>query len=62
MMAMLRRQYPGYFPPWPMTVEQVTEHSYAELQELVRRFIREKHEGAITPVQFDDIYWRELNR
>ena len=62
MMAMLRRCYPKDVQPWPRTIEQVDSTAYAAIQRLVRKFIEEKHNGSITPVQFDDIYWRALNR
>jgi len=62
MMAMLRRCYPHALKPWPTTVHEVSDReSYNAIQELVRRFIREKHPD-ILPVQFDDIYWWKLNK
>ena len=62
MMAMLRRCYPKDLQPWPRTIEQVDSAAYAAIQKLVRRFIEEVHKGSITPAQFDDIYWRLLNK
>jgi len=46
----------------PGTVEAVDEEKYFRLQEIVRQFIIDKHNGQIMPVQFDDIYWKQLNR
>ena len=62
MMAMLRKEYPNDVHPWPTTVEQVDSTTYMTIQRIVRKFISDKHKGSIMPVQFDDIYWRELNR
>jgi len=62
MMAKLRDHYPTDIKPWPRTIEKVDRQSYEEIQRIVRKFIREEHQGSITPVQFDDYYWRELNR
>ena len=62
MMAHLKATYPEEMNPWPTTLKQVDERAYASIQEIVRKFIQEKHHGTITPVQFDDMYWDELNR
>jgi len=62
MMAMLKKSYPASIKPWPDTIELVDRSSYAEIQETVRKFIRDNHGDNITPVQFDDIYWKALNR
>jgi len=62
MMAMLKRDYPKDIQPWPTTVEQVNKNNYMAIQKIVRKFIREKHNNKIMPVQFDDIYWKALNR
>jgi len=61
MMNMLRRDYPSAIEWWPVRVQQVNRESYEAIQELVRRYITEKHPG-ILPVQFDDIYWWKLNK
>lgn len=62
MMALLKKCYPQDIRPRPATIHQVDRSAYMALQEIVRKFIREKHKGSITPVQFDDIYWEALNR
>jgi len=62
MMNMIRKNYPSAIKPWPQSVLQVNKENYLAIQGLVRRFIREKHNGRITPVQFDDIYWWRLNK
>ena len=62
MMAMLRKHYPKAMKPWPHTIEEVDGQSYDEIQRIVREFVRKEHQNSITPVQFDDYYWRKLNR
>jgi len=62
MMALLKRHYPEAITPWPTTIKQVNNSTYIRIQETVRKFINEKHDNGITPVQFDDIYWEALNR
>jgi ribosomal protein S18 len=63
MMDMLRECYPEAFKSWPRTIAQVVKRTdYKKIQEIVRKFISEKHKGKISPVQFDDIYWKALNR
>ncbi len=58
MMAYLRKRYAGHFKPWPRTIEQVDRCKYMKIQEIVREFIDKEHNGEITPVQFDDMYWK----
>jgi hypothetical protein len=66
MMAMLRKRlkgkHPEYFENWPEAVKDVdSEKKYLELQEVIRIFIREKHDEKLRlPVQFDDIYWYRI--
>jgi len=62
MMGMLKSYYPSDIVSWPKTIEQVDDPAYKSIQAIVRKFILERHKGGITPVQFDDIYWRKLNR
>ncbi len=69
MMKMLKKHYKKQNPlliknisPWPITVEEVCEVKYQQIQDLVRKFINDEHNGDIIPVQFDDIYWNQLNR
>ena len=62
MMRLLRNHYPDYFHLWPNTVEAVDKEVYKKLQQLVKKFIREKHDDSILPIDFDDIYWNILNR
>jgi hypothetical protein len=62
MMAKLRKHYPMAIKPWPRTIEKVDRQNYDEIQRIVKKFILEEHQDSITPVQFDDYYWRELNR
>lgn len=60
MTKLLREQYPLDMKPWPQTIEEVNRPKYEEIQEIVKKFIREVNEDSIIPVQFDDYYWREL--
>lgn len=62
MMDMLKACYPLDLASWPKTIEQVDVTTYKSIQAIVRKFIVEKHDEIIIPVQFDDIYWRKLNR
>jgi len=56
MMAMLKKHYRKAIESWPSAIEQIDSGSYIKIQEIVRKFINERHSGSITPVQFDDIY------
>ncbi len=47
---------------WPKSIEQVDERCYSTLQQVVTNIIKTKHEGGISRVEFDDIYWEGLNR
>ena len=63
MMAFLSSYYPDVLTHWPKTIEQVkTREQYDVIQNTVRQFIQEEHRGNITPIDFDDIYWRALNK
>ena len=63
MMAMLKRCYPEAIKPWPKTIKNVEDYdSYNSIQETVRKFIREKHQDCIIPVEFDVYYWWKPNR
>jgi len=68
MMAMLKKKlkgkHPEYFDDWPKAVKDVdSEKKYLELQEVVRIFIREKHDEKLRlPVQFDDVYWYRITQ
>ncbi|MCX6006809.1 MAG: hypothetical protein NTZ34_06060 [Chloroflexi bacterium] len=62
MMAFLAGCYPDALDKWPKSIEQVGEKEYRVIQDHVRRFIKEEHQGGILPVQFDDVYWEVMNR
>jgi len=62
MMAFLKSKYPGHIEHWPVTVENVSQSIYISMQNLVKQFITDEHQGQIMPVQFDDLYWNFLNR
>jgi hypothetical protein len=57
MMGFLKSKYPNHIGFWPRTIESVTQSVYASIQEHVRQFIEDEHQGQIMPVQFDDLYW-----
>lgn len=62
MMRMLKKHYHKDIASWPAAIEQVDNSTYLSIQGIVRKFIADRHNGNIIPVQFDDIYWRALNR
>lgn len=62
MMALLRRYYPEDTRSWPTAIEKVHSTTYMEIQKIVHKFIDDRHNGSITPVQFDDIYFEALKR
>ncbi|MDH5779054.1 MAG: hypothetical protein OEZ29_00480 [Candidatus Bathyarchaeota archaeon] len=62
MMTMLKKHYPKDLQSWPATVQEVDKTAYKAIQRIVRKFIKDKHNNSIMPVQFDDIYWKALNR
>jgi len=62
MMKYLKKFYPEDIHSWPTSIAQVNRTKYLIIQQTVKKFIKEKHEGNITPVQFDDIYWEALNK
>lgn len=43
-------------------VEDVDAKTYADLQKLVRKDIKDNFQNSVLPVQWDDIMWRCLNR
>lgn len=61
MMDMLADEYPKEIQPWPTKIEEVDKAKYLAIQEIVRRFIKKKHKGKLSPVEFDDLYWYKLN-
>lgn len=61
-MALLKKTTKGEAESWPRTLKLVDKSIYDSIQEHVRRFIDEKHYGAITPVKFDDMYWPLVNQ
>jgi hypothetical protein len=62
MMAFLKSIYPDHFQLWPVTIENIDESKYVLVQNLVKKLIKDEHQGQIIPVQFDDLYWNYLNR
>lgn len=63
MMVFLKEYYHADIIQWPTTIKQVNNYSdYAAIQRVVHKFIKEKLDENITPVQFDDVYWEAFNR
>jgi hypothetical protein len=62
MMNFLKNKYRNDIKVWPTTIEQVDRHLYLAIQSTVRKHIELEHDGKITPIEFDDIYWEALNR
>jgi len=44
------------------TIEQIDRKKYGNLQDLIKRHIKDEFNDAIWPVQYDDIMWSRLNR
>ncbi|MGQ9545976.1 MAG: hypothetical protein ACUVTR_02265 [Dehalococcoidia bacterium] len=44
------------------SIEDVDAKTYANLQRLVRKDIKDNFQSSILPVQWDDIMWRQLNK
>jgi hypothetical protein len=61
MMLMLKKEFSGRMLKWPNSVENVDDAAYGKLQQLVIEFC-DSHPMKIMPVEFDDIYWQQLNR
>ena len=61
MMRMLADEYPKEIQPWPTKIEDVDKAKYLAIQTSVLRFIDKKHNGSLSPVEFDDMYWYKLN-
>ena len=62
MMRHLKQLYPDHIQPWPSTIKDVKRKQYFAIQEAVSKLIEDCHNGEITPVQYEDIYWEALNR
>jgi len=51
-----------YPPHYSWTIEVINKEDYDLLQKVIRQDIRDSFEGKISPVQYDDIMRRRLNR
>jgi len=51
-----------YPPHYSWTMKVINRDDYDLLQKVIRQDIRDSFDGNITPVQYDDIMWRRLNR
>jgi len=57
----LKKQYPDS-TILAKTIYEIEKQEYSKLQEIIKKEIADKYQNKITPVQYDDIKWRELNR
>ena len=57
MMKYLKKRYKDDIKKWPKSIKQVDRRTYLELQDIVKRFIKEKDPEIKLPVQFEDKYW-----
>ena len=62
MMAELKKQYPKDAESWPTTLKEMNDCTYVSIQATVRKFIDERPDSRLMPVQFDDMLWKKLNR
>lgn len=62
MMAYIRPNIRHRDFQWPKTIEQVGEDEYKMIQDAVYVFIEDQHNGMISTMEFDDIYWEALNK
>jgi hypothetical protein len=51
-----------YPPHYSWTMKVINRDDYDLLQKVIRQDIRDSFDGNISPVQYDDIMWRRLNR
>jgi hypothetical protein len=51
-----------YPPHYSWTIKVINKEDYDLLQKVIRQDIRDSFGGNISPVQYDDIMWRRLNR
>jgi hypothetical protein len=54
--------YGKSYPPHLRTIKMINKEDYDLLQKVIRQDIRDSFDNTISPVQYDDIMWRRLNR
>jgi hypothetical protein len=54
--------YGKSYPPHLWTIKMISKEDYDLLQKVIRQDIRDSLDDTISPVQYDDIMWRRLNR
>ena len=52
----------SYPPHYLWTIKMINKEDYDLLQKLIRQDIKDSFDDSISPVQYDDIMWRRLNR
>ncbi|NQT84380.1 hypothetical protein HQ563_15250 [bacterium] len=58
----LKKRYNSSIISQASTIEDIDKATYEELQQMINTDIKKSFNGEISPVQYDDIKWRELNR
>jgi hypothetical protein len=54
-----RKSYP---PRYLWTIKMIDREDYDLLQKVIRQDIKDSFDDSISPVQYDDIMWRQINR
>jgi hypothetical protein len=57
MMKYLKKHYKDDIKKWPKSIKQVDRRTYGELQNIVKRFVKEQDPEIKLPVHFEDKYW-----
>ena len=52
----------SHSPHYLWTIKMINKEDYDLLQKLIRQDIKDSFDDSISPVQYDDIMWRRLNR
>ena len=52
----------SYPPHYLWTIKMINKEDYDFLQKVIRQDIKDSFDDSISPVQYDDIMWRRLNR
>jgi hypothetical protein len=52
----------SYPPHYLWTIKMINKEDYDLLQKVIRQDIKDSFDDYISPVQYDDILWRQINR
>ena len=58
----LKKRYNSSIISQASAIQDIDKARYEELQQIINTDIKKSFNGEISPVQYDDIKWRELNR